>query len=32
MVADNASIAIANKKKDEYSASIGIFTFDLGPF
>ena len=30
--ADMANIAIANKYKAAYSISIGMFTFDLGPF
>ena len=32
MVTDRANIAIANKYKVAYGLSIGIFTFDLGPF
>ena len=32
MVTDRANIAFANKYKVAYDLSIGMFTFDLGPF
>ena len=32
MVTDSGNIAIANKYKVAYGRSIGILTFDLGPF
>ena len=32
LLTDKANIAIINKYEVSYDLSIGIFTFDLGPF